>query len=210
MVDDQAAAEAPPPALAAATSVKLPPFWSADSEVWFAQVEAQFTTRGITAQKTKFDYVISFLSPEFAMDLHVLLKPPDDHLYDTLKTQLMKCTTASEQRKLQQLISKEELGNRKTTQLLKCMEHLLGNQLGGASIDPFLCELVLLANVRMLLASTDSSMALGRLADMADKVMEVATPTISAHLSFPDCNFYLGEHRSSTPVRRGSPPRFTT
>ena len=52
-----------------------------------------------------------------------------------------------------------------------------GGRGGGASIDPFLRELVLLANVRMLLASADSSMALGRL---ADKVMEVATPTISA------------------------------
>ena len=168
----------------AATSIKLPPFWPADPEMWFAQVEAQFTTIGITAQKTRFDYVISSLSPEFAMEVRdLLLKPPTTDPYDTLKTQLIKRTAASEQRKLQQLISGEELGDRKPTQLLRRMQQLLGDKLGtSANANSFLRELFLQrlpANVRMVLASADSSMDLDKLADMADKVMEVATPTVA-------------------------------
>lgn len=173
------------PAAVAAVSVKLPPFWPADPEVWFAQVEAQFTTRGFTTQKTKFDYVISSLSPEFATEVRdLLLKPPDDDPYDTLKTQLIKRTAASEQRKLQQLISGEELGDRKPTQLLRRMQQLLGDKLGTSDdANSFLRELFLQRlppNVRMVLASTDLSMDLCKLADMADKVMEVATPIVAA------------------------------
>ena len=169
---------------AATVSIKLPPFWPTDPEVWFAQVEAQFTTRGVTTQKTRFDYVISSLSPEFAVEVRdLLLKPPAVNPYDTLRAELIKRTAASEQRKLQQLISGEELGDRKPTQLLRRMQQLLGDKLGASASSTFLRELFLQRlppNVRMVLASADASMELNKLADMADKVMEVATPTISA------------------------------
>lgn len=188
MAEERAATAGPS---LAAVSVKLPPFWPADPEVWFAQVEAQFTTRGISTQKTKFDHVIASLSPEFATEVRdLLLKPPADNPYDTLKTELIKRTAASEQRKLQQLISGEELGDRKPTQLLRRMQQLLGEQLGtSADANSFVRELFLQrlpANVRMVLASTDPSMSLDKLADMADKVMDVAAPTVAAVSHTPD------------------------
>ena len=62
------------------------------------------------------------------------------------------------------------------------MQQLLGDKLGSADASSFLRQLFLQrlpANIQMVLASTDSSMALKKLADLADKVMEVATPTVA-------------------------------
>jgi hypothetical protein len=69
--------------------LKLPPFWPVDPNLRFAQVEAQSACRRITSQCSKFDYIVSSLA------LRDLLA---DHAYDTLKAQLTKRTTASEQR----------------------------------------------------------------------------------------------------------------
>ena len=198
------AAAATTPPTVSAVSIKLPPFWPTDPEVWFAQVEAQFTTRGVTAQKTRFEYVVTSLRPEFATEIRdLLLRPPDETPYDKLKAELIKRTAASEQRKLQQLISGEELGDRKPTQLLRQMQQLLGNHLGaGAEMNAFLKELFLQrlpANVRMVLASADPATDLAKLADMADKTVEVASPTIAA---IPDSDKLSELHQLRSEVTR--------
>ena len=70
--------------------------------------------------KDKFNYNVTSLSQEFAMEVRdLILKAPAERLYDNLKEQLIKRTAASEQRRLQQLFNTEELGDRKALQLLR-------------------------------------------------------------------------------------------
>ena len=166
----------------AAVSIKLPPFWPSDPQIWFAQVQAQFSTRGINNQRTMFDYVVASLSPEFATEIRdLILTPPTDNPYDILKEQLIKRTAASEQRRLQQLFSAEELGDRKPTQLLRRLQQLAGDTPGADGV--FLRELFLQrlpTNVRMVVASTRGDTPIDELAQLADKIMEVAVPEVAA------------------------------
>ena len=91
-------------------------------------MEAQFDTRSITVEHTKFDYVVTLLSTEVATEVcNLILSPPDTDPYKVLKEQLISWTAASEQRRLQQLFNTEELGDRTgcTSYLVRRLQQLI-------------------------------------------------------------------------------------
>ena len=57
-----------------AVTVKLPPFWAQEAEVWFSQAESQFLLRGITSDETKYHHVVSSLDYNSASMVRDLLK----------------------------------------------------------------------------------------------------------------------------------------
>ena len=164
-----------------AVSIKLPPFWRNDPEVWFAQAEAQFATRNITAESTKYSHVIATLPTEVAQDVRdILINPPSTDPYTTLRKKLIARTTESEQRRVQMLLTEEELGDRKPSQLLRRMVQLVGDQQLDKGILKQLFLQRLPQNVRLILASTSESLSLSDLADLADRIIEVHVPVVSA------------------------------
>ena len=118
--------------MAAAVVLKLAPFWSANPSLWFAQAEAQFATRNITTEQTKFRHIVATLAPEIATEVRDLLhQPPEDNPYTVLKEVLIKRVGVSEDVRLTQLLEDEPLGDRRPSQLLRRMRQLLGS----ASMD---------------------------------------------------------------------------
>lgn len=172
----------------ASLTVKLPDFWATDPLIWFAQVDAVFASHRITSQVAQFNHVVAHLPPHIAMEVRdVILNRPADQPYSTLKTELISRTSASERKRLHQLLSTEDLGDLKPSQLLRRMYQLLGDR--ATTFDTSLLRELFLqrlpAQVRMVLASA-GDLALPALAEMADNVLEMAAPTLAAVSSPPN------------------------
>ncbi|XP_041480160.1 uncharacterized protein LOC121427702 [Lytechinus variegatus] len=162
----------------APVSIKLPPFWANDPEIWFVQVEAQFHTKGITAEITKFNYVVASLQQEVVMEVRdIITAIPADNPYQKLKAALVKRTTVSEQTRLNRLLSGEELGDKSPSQLLRRMQLLMGTSTMEDSIFRQLFLQRLPTNVQVILAASSDGVSLVDLAALSDKIVEVAGPT---------------------------------
>ena len=138
-------------------SVKLPPYWAADPLAWFAQVDAVFATRRVANQKVTFQHIVASLAPKFISEIRdIIVSPPTKAPYEALKAVLITRTQSSEQRRLHQLLTTEELGDRQPTQLLCKMQQLLGTNSMDESLFRQLFEQRPPYNVRMVLASSSA------------------------------------------------------
>lgn len=171
--DNQRQAEAAAGPAIAPVQVKLPPYWPADPQVWFAQVEAYFEAHRITTQKAKWRAVAQALDPKYAVEVRdFIITPPEDDPFDKLKEALIGRTQKSEQARLRELLSREELGDESPSHLRRRMQQLLGERTMDAA---FLRELFvqrLPPAVRMILASAPTGATLTELALLADKIHE--------------------------------------
>ncbi|XP_063241138.1 uncharacterized protein LOC134541555 [Bacillus rossius redtenbacheri] len=161
----------PPTAAVDRVAVRIPPFWSADPEMWFAQVENQFAIAGITADSTKFHYVAGNLDSRYATEVRdILTQPPATGKYERLRTELVKRLSASQARKTKQLLETEEMGDRRPSQFLR---HLRG--LAGTAIpDDLLRSLWLgrLPSPTQAILAMQTNASLDALADLADAIAD--------------------------------------
>jgi len=174
-----------PPQSISHVSIKIPPFWRKNVNVWIKQVDAQFSVRNITSEVTKFNHVLGNLDSDVAELVSDLLeKPLSNTPYSDLCRRLLHEFEESHGRKLTRLMEELELGSRKPSQLLREMRSLAGSQVK----DDFLRTLFirqLPLSIRSVLAfSTDS---LDNLAIMADRIIEFtpSQPQFNAEVKNP-------------------------
>ena len=165
---EHSAAEEVRPVAIARVAVKAPPFWRANPELWFRQMESQFVLAGVTAEVTKFHYVVSALQPEelsIVGDL-VLKGPTESKPYTGIRDRLCSQYADTQEERLRDLISGMQLGDKKPSRLLLEMKGKAGSMAEDLLKTLFLQRLP--PHVQQILAISNDN--LQKLAEMADGI----------------------------------------
>ena len=155
-----------------AVSIKIPPFWTQDPELWFLQVDAQFAAKNITRPTTKYQHVVGAISPEVAVLVRdVIANPPDDDPYKLLRETLIERTGPTRQQLIQDALRPQSVGDRRPSIMLQSMKHQIGQETGDILRELFLKRLP--SNISLVLAafSTDN---VDELAKKADRMIDEA------------------------------------
>jgi len=155
-----------------AVALKLPAFWTSQPEIWFTQAEAQFHIRNITADTTKYFYVVASLDQETAGQLlDVLRAPPEQDKYQHLKRQLLQKFGLNRRNRAAKLLDMPCLGDRKPSELLADMRSLSDGHTSCMLFEElFLRHMP--TDIRMQLAEQDFS-DLDAVAERADALWQV-------------------------------------
>lgn len=165
-------------------TIKLPPLWKNDVQLWFNQIEAQFRSARITAEQTKFDLVVGNLElPDLADVRDLINNPPAEGPYLALKARLVAVHQDSEDRQITKLLNELELGDKRPSSLLREMRALAGTRVKDDFLKSIFFKYLPL-NVRQIL-SVAMTTTLDDLATMADKIMEVNATSSSTICAIP-------------------------
>lgn len=186
-----------------AVALKLPQFWANLPAHWFLHIESQFNTRGITVEKTKYDYVISSLSQDAIATIYDIMAEisssqgtaePIVNPYTHLKKYLIERHTLSESSRIETLLSGLEMGDKKPSEFFRSLKTLAGTS------DVVNDKLVLNLWMRKLPAMVQATLKAVPKAEisdqlsMADNIYEIfrqqhrQQPSISAMTNFEPSN----------------------
>lgn len=154
-------------------TIRAPTFIKNEPDLFFIQMEAQFTNGGITRDNSKYNHVISVLEPQYLSIVSDLIRnPPADGKYETLKTRLISEYTISDHKKLTVLLTEIELGDDKPSHLLRKMRELARNSLREDALKSLWIDR-LPENVRAAVAISNDN--LNTCAALADKIIEIVS-----------------------------------
>lgn len=160
---------------------RLPDFDPSDPELWFVVVEACFTRTNVTDTQRRYLDILAKLPPRYIAEVRdIVIQPVDANSYATLKQQLIKRLSASQEQKTKQLLENEAMGDDKPSQFLRRLRALAGSVVPEALIRSIWVSR-LPDNLQPILA-TLTRQSLSEVAELADNVFTVlpTRPTVAA------------------------------
>ena len=172
----------------AAVQFRAPPFYTQDPTLWFSVLECHFQASGITSSLTKFAKATALLPPDILAQVPEVINAassataPSTTIYHDLKTAVLKRLQSTVATRLQELLSKEELGNEKPSDLLRRMKNLLADKYTSFDKELFLQLFYqrLPAAIQRSLFTVKSTLDIDALATLTDEFMATLAPEPSA------------------------------
>ena len=154
--------------------VRLPPFRMSDPVLWFRQIELALNGHNIRSELRRYEMVASLLPDEVADEVRdLILEPPADDPYATLKQAVIKRFSVSDRVRMQKLMSNVHLGDRSPSQLLRHMRTLAPR--GETIMFAELWMQRLPQDLQQILAAHEGTVDLDALASIADRIHERAS-----------------------------------
>lgn len=174
------------PGLAAATTFYAPSYLPSDPAMWFNILECSFKASNISSSLTKYTRAASLLPSEVLSQVSDIITAAStsEHPYEDLKAALLQRLQSSVTTRLRELLSKEELGSEKPSDLLRRMTQLLGDKYQSFDRDLFkqLFYQRLPPAIQASLFSVKDSLEPDAIAKLADDFMasQPPAPSVSA------------------------------
>ena len=114
----------------APASFRAPAFTSHDPALWFTILEVNFRAHSITTSLSRFSYACTSLPADVVSQVADVIAAvtTSDTPYEDLKQAVLARLESSVTSRLRELLSKEELGSEKPSDLLRRMKRLLGDK----------------------------------------------------------------------------------
>ena len=174
----------------ATAPLRAPAFTSHDPNLWFTILEVNFKAYSISTSLAQFSHACTLLPSDVVAQVSdtITSAPSSDTPYEDLKAAVLARLQSSVTARLQELLSKEELGNEKPSDLLRRMKRLLGDKSGSFDTTLFthLFYQRLPPALQRNLFSVKDKLPLPDLAQLADDYMDsvptepTPTPSVAA------------------------------
>ncbi|GFQ74960.1 transposon Tf2-6 polyprotein, partial [Trichonephila clavata] len=151
-------------------SVKIPPFWEEKPEIWFFQVEAQFSIANVSQEETKFNYLVAQLDPRFIENIWDIIQSNEKNKYSCAKNRLLSTFKESEEKSIKNLLTGISLGDMKPIRLLRKMKSLAGDNITEKALRTLWLDKLPDSIKNILVVSSEN---LENLSVMADKIFEI-------------------------------------
>jgi hypothetical protein len=152
-----------------ASSLKLPAFWPEAPELWFAQVNCIFATRGMTGSFDRFCHAVAALQHDSLLLIADILRSPPEDPFAALQARLLASHRLTDYQRAEKLVAMPALGARRPSQLMAAMLEMCPAGDEKSKIFPALFLQRLPPQLRVLLTKQDPT-DLVALAEHADEL----------------------------------------